>query len=189
MALFASRKEKPMLNIPKRWDLLAEDERFLFYSGRGWRLSNFAAVSFLFRGNYCPTAEHPYQAWKFANHKPIFRSIIEARDPGIAKEIAHAPHNKNLWLPEWNDNPLYKLQLMLEIKRDQVEQNPKLLQNLLELSDNGKVWLIENSHQDAVYGRGPNWDGDNWLGVIYMIIVQEQLGNGRSQLREETGLK
>lgn len=35
--------------------------------------------------------------------------------------------------------------------------------------------LVEDSHRDDYWGRGPNWDGENWLGRIWMEIRSELL--------------
>lgn len=171
----------------------SEGDPVLFYSGKNWRFSNFAAVRFEWNGRIWSTAEHAYQARKFRHPKQaslyqldaqrVFNVIRSANDPGIAKEIAHSPKHTHLISPTWEQD---KLEIMCEIKLEQIAQNPKLQQNLL---DTGSAILVENSSTDSFWGRGPNWRGKNMLGVIIMLIRDELLditnGEWHKVFREE----
>jgi len=181
-----------MIEIPKNWADLPEDERFLFYSSKGWILSNFAAARFYFNGKWWATAEHAYQAAKFKRcddkfdpeRQQAYDSIQDAEDPYTAKEAARM--YTNFIRPDWGE---VKLQIMLDIKRAQVKYVPRLKRAIIEFSKCGQVWLVEDSSKDAFWGRGEDWCGQNMLGIIYMIIYQEYANPRFSELREQLGLK
>ena len=180
-----------MVEIPKDWADLPEDERFLFYSSKGWILSNFAAVVVSYDGRLWPTAEHAYQAAKFnggyhdSYEGRIYYNIYQAPDPLAAKRIAQEEKLAQYIRPDWED---IKLQVMLDIKRAQVKTSPNLMSAIIEFSKCGKVWLVEDSSKDAFWGRGEDWCGQNMLGIIYMIIYQEYESGGFSELRDQLGL-
>lgn len=179
--------EKAFELIKTEW--LFGGDKALFYGGKRWRFSNFAAVKFEYKGKTYFTAEHAYQCEKYPSGKgdkssAIWAEIYLANDPGLAKEIANDPDNIQYMRPDWEH---VKPQIMLNIKREQVRQNPKLRQNLL---DTGDAIIVEDSPVDAIWGRGPNNSGLNLLGIIYMIIREEEGGISGpwSELREKLGL-
>jgi len=180
-----------MIEIPKNWADLPEDERFLFYSYMGWALSNFAAVIVDYDGRIWLTAEHAYQAAKFkggsydSNKQRVYDKIYRAPDPLAAKQIAYSWAYTEFVRPDWE---YVKLQVMLDIKRAQVAGSVNLMNAIIKFSKFGKVWLVEDSSKDAYWGRGKDWCGLNNLGIVYMIIMEEHLNDGYSELREQLGL-
>lgn len=184
-----SFEDKAREIIKPNWPSIPEHEKLLFYGGKNWRFSNFAPIKFKYKGRIWFTAEHPYQAAKFDPNDSeisadIWADIVEANDPGLAKEIAYLPENIEYIRSDWE---MVKFQEMLDIKREQLKQNPKFCQNLLD--SNGLI-IIEDSSKDEIWGRGPNNDGLDMLGVDYMIIREELRGEYGvwSKIREELGL-
>ena len=181
-----------MIEIPKNWADLPEDEVFLFYSHKGWILSNFAAVSFFYNGKFWPTAEHAYQAAKFkgdyhdSTETVVHHMVYQAPDPLAAKRLANEERFAEYIRSDWE---IIKPQTMLDIKRAQAKSSPNLMSAIIEFSKCGKVWLVEDSSKDAFWGRGEDWCGQNMLGIIYMIIYQEHEDPRFSELRDQLGLK
>jgi ribA/ribD-fused uncharacterized protein len=71
---------------------------------------------------------------------------------------------KNYRRKDWDD---VKVSVMREILIEKVKQHPYVLQKLLNTGDRE---LIENSWRDDVWGWGPNKDGQNLLGKLWMEI-------------------
>jgi predicted NAD-dependent protein-ADP-ribosyltransferase YbiA (DUF1768 family) len=59
---------------------------------------------------------------------------------------------------------------MKEILREKVRQHPYVLKKLIE---SGNKELIEDSWRDDFWGWGPNKDGKNMLGKLWMEIREE----------------
>ncbi|MFZ2048882.1 MAG: NADAR family protein [Minisyncoccia bacterium] len=149
------------LNNPKG------EARIHFYEDEHYYLSNFSAFALVIGGEIWMTVEHAYQGMKFPNHPKIRAEIEDALSAHEAKKIARV--NKEFVRPDWNE---VKLGIMEALIRAKIDQHPYVLKKLLQT---GTAVLIENSAKDAFWGRGPDWQGYNHLGRIWMKLRAEQL--------------
>lgn len=147
-------------------------ERVCFYEQDFYVLSNFS--SFRTRFNDCtyPTSEHAYQAAKF------FRPGVAPADQGLlhfaigSAPSAHeafkaAERHKDKRRPDWDD---VKVGIMKDILRAKAAQHEYVRRKLLATGDRT---LIENSWRDDFWGWGPNRDGQNMLGRLWMEVRSE----------------
>jgi N-glycosidase YbiA len=136
------------------------DAPVTFYSGRGryGGLSNFANIPVTIRGVRYPTGEHAYQAWKATSQVEHDR-VVAAPTP---KEAKRRGRYQNALRPDWEDVHLPIMAMVLHLK---LVQN-RHLQTLL--ADTGGRIITEDSPRDAYWGVGPNGDGANHLGVLWM---------------------
>lgn len=139
----------------------------LFYAGEfGYFMSNFSAFMFDWRGKLWPTSEHAYQASKFTDPaiQKLVRTAYSAHD---AWSIPRQPHFKKLIRPDWNE---VKVEIMEIIVRVKFAHHPFIYEKLLQT---GNRPLVENAEADAFWGRGPDWQGRNELGKIWMRLRSE----------------
>jgi len=137
-----------------------------FYTPRYYPLDNFSAFSVNIWDKLFPTAEHAYQWKKFSNSKPaIAEEIYNATNPHQVKKISDA--HKAACPNSWAD---YKLTHMESILRAKIQQHQKMRDLLLETKDKQ---LFENSPVDAYWGVGPDGDGQNHLGKLWMKLRDE----------------
>lgn len=149
---------------------LDTDEQVFFYEQDFYVLSNFSAFQLIWRGQQFPTSEHAYQWAKF----------IEGADPVVAYRIFHAPsahqafklaeQHKERRRHDWD---AVKVDVMREILRAKVQQHEYVRRKLLATGDRE---LIEDSWRDAYWGWGPNRDGQNMLGKLWMEVRAEIRG-------------
>jgi len=151
------------LNTPEN------EEQVFFYEAEHYYLSNFSAFAIRFNGLLWMTAEHLYQAHKFFWLKDgkIADMIFHAPSAHEAKQIAKA--HKDKIFPEFEQ---VKLVIMEAILRAKIEQHSYVLKMLLKTSD---AILIEDSSKDAFWGRGPDFQGMNHLGRIWMKLRAEKM--------------
>lgn len=139
-----------------------------FYPREFFVFDNFASFQVDWHGRRWPTSEHAYQASHFFDTAPeLVEAIYEARSAHDAYRIAKANGDK---APDnWED---IKVGIMYEICKLKMLQNPYVHEKLL-LS--GDLDIVEDSPKDSFWGWGPNRDGRNELGKIWMQL--------RSQVR------
>lgn len=161
---------------------LDTDERVSFYEQEFYALSNFSSFRVLYRGydeaaaatDY-QTAEHAYQAQKFLPYRypgrdrpgfyEIYRSVRDARSAHDAARIAHI---YDVYLaPDWNERRLQVMRSILKAKHQEHEYVRR------KLAETGDRELIENSWRDDFWGIGPNGDGQNMLGKLWMELRAE----------------
>jgi len=80
-------------------------------------------------------------------------------------KLAYA--NQDKYRKNWDD---IRLSVMKDILRAKTEQHPYVKKKLLESGDKE---LIEDSWRDSFWGWGPNKDGENNLGKLWMEIREE----------------
>lgn len=155
---------------------LDTDERVCFYEQEFYVLSNFSAFRLNWRGTDFDTSEHAYHWEKF---QPFGRmdsatrvgrqvtqdAIRRATSAHAAFKIAE--DNAHLRRPDWD---AVKVDIMRSILRAKVGQHEYVRRKLLETGDRE---LVENSWRDAFWGWGPNRDGENMLGRLWMEIRAE----------------
>jgi ribA/ribD-fused uncharacterized protein len=117
-------------------------------------------------GKIFMTSEHAYQYEKFSD--PVIKEkILNARSGYDAKIIA--VENKHLVVPNWREK---SLQIMEQILRKKLEQHHHIKKKLLET---GNREIIESSPTDAFWGWGPDKNGENHHGKIWMKLRSELL--------------
>lgn len=153
------------------------------FSGKYAAFSNFSPHRV---GRY-PTAEHAFQAAKTLI--PEERNLIEiAATPGKAKRLGRQCTLR----PDWE---AVKLHVMFEIVWFKFFKHEDARQLLL--STGGQMLVEGNTWGDEFWGkvyREGEWHGQNWLGVILVLIRSEftsnaadmQYGNGwKNMSRQE----
>lgn len=159
-------------------------EQVFFYEQDFYVLSNFSAFSLLWGGLRFPTSEHAYHYMKFERpwadeerdgpidfNGPevlIAQAIYSAPSAHEAFKLAekHKPQRR----PDWDQ---IKVSVMRDILRAKAMQHEYVRRKLLAT---GNRQLIENSWRDDFWGWGPNRDGQNMLGKLWMEIRSELRG-------------
>lgn len=135
-----------------------------FYEQRHYWLSNFSAFAVMYDGQLWPTSEHAYQAMKFGDgmRQEMIRRCTSAHAAmTLAREWRHYETE------DWLD---VKVLIMEGICRSKMLQHEYIRKKLLKTGDRE---LIEASPVDAFWGWGPNRDGRNELGKIWMRLREE----------------
>ncbi len=134
-----------------------------FYEREFYVFSNFSSFQVDWRGRRWPTSEHAYQASHFLDTAPeLVETIFKARSAHEAYKIAQA--NADKAPKNWEE---IKVGIMYEICRLKMLQNPYVLHKLLQ---SGDLDMVEDSTKDNFWGWGPNKDGRNELGRIWMKL-------------------
>lgn len=151
------------------------DRQVFFYEQDFYVLSNFSA--FRIRINtFSPlgspreiifdTSEAAYHWYKFIGNAPnIAGDILTA--PSAHEAFKIAERNKVLRRPDWDD---VKVDIMRHVLRLKVQQHEYVRRKLLATGDRE---LIEDSWRDDFWGWGPNRDGQNMLGKLWMEVRAE----------------
>jgi ribA/ribD-fused uncharacterized protein len=151
------------------------NEPVLFYECELYPCSNFSSFEVVWNGETWKTSEYAYQAAKFEDKK-IKDIIKSARSSHDTKKLTHMYKDKKR--KDWYD---VKLAVMEDILRAKLSQHFYVQKKLLQTGDRE---IIENSHRDAYWGWGPEKDGENNLGKIWMKLRQE-LQSGKIPLLKE----
>lgn len=141
-----------------------------FYEQEFYPLSNFSAFTLHWCGFRFDTSEAAYHWTKFALRSPaIANDIRYAASAHEALKIAE--QNKHRRRPDWDQ---VKVEIMRRILRAKATQHEYVRRKLLETGDRT---LVENSWRDDFWGWGPDRNGLNTLGKLWMEI--------RAELRSE----
>lgn len=148
---------------------LDTDTQVFFYEQDHYYLSNFSAFRLQWDGIRFDTSEHAYHWEKFrddtnapAHCSKVQRMIYDANSAHEAFKIAE--RHKADRRADWDD---VKVDIMRCILCAKVEQHEYVARKLVETGDR---ILIENSWRDDFWGWGPNRDGKNMLGVLWMQV-------------------
>lgn len=144
--------------------LVPRSDAITFYESRFYMLSNFSAFTVRFGDWTWPTSEHAYQAAKFLDAVDRI-DILQEQSPHAAKKRAQAMKDKVR-----DDWEAVKLGVMYRICQAKMQQHSYIEHMLFETGDKE---LIEASPKDAFWGWGPNKDGQNHLGKIWMRLRNE----------------
>ena len=126
-------------------------------------LDNFSAHSIDLWNKTFPTAEHAFQWRKFSsNHPDVAGAILSAKSPHLVKEISDA--NKDKQPANWHEEKVAAMEEILRAKADQHKDVREILRKA------GKRNIIENSPVDNFWGIGPEGNGKNMVGEIWMKI-------------------
>ncbi|MFZ3044030.1 MAG: NADAR family protein [Minisyncoccia bacterium] len=150
----------------------------LFYTGRWYCFDNFSAFTVEWCGRIYPTAEHLYQARKYIDangvhiqtggDSDITELIRAAPSAHEAKKLGNAFEYQDYVRKDWDD--AVKFEVMEEIVRAKSAQHEYVRKKLAESKG---LLLVEDSHRDPFWGRGPDWDGQNHLGRIWTKVRDE----------------
>ena len=140
-----------------------------FFTPAFFPLDNFSAHTVSIWNITFPTVEHAFQWKKFSVSSPeIAAEVLAASSPHAVKIISDANKQK---VPEaWYGERIAVMELLLEAKAAQHEDVREALHRT------GDRNIIENSPVDDYWGIGPNQDGENMLGKLWMR-VREQFKN------------
>lgn len=156
-------------------------ERVRFYEHDFYVLSNFSAFRMQWGGMRHQTSEHLYHYMKFARpwadeerDEPIdfngpevliAQAIYSA--PSAHEAFKIAERNKDKRRPDWDQ---IKVSVMRDIIRAKAMQHEYVRRKLLATGDRE---LVEDSWRDDFWGWGPNRDGKNMLGKLWMEVRAE----------------
>jgi N-glycosidase YbiA len=146
-------------------DTLDTAERVCFYEQEFYVLSNFSSFKVNWLGVIFDTSEHAYHWTRFPNGSPERTVILESASAHDAFRFAQ--ENKAHQLSNWD---AVKVGVMRDILRAKAEQHEYVRRKLLET---GERQLVENSWRDDFWGWGPNRDGRNTLGRLWMEVREE----------------
>lgn len=143
---------------------LDTDTHVFFYEQDFYVLSNFSAFRVTFNGTTFDTSEAAYHYQRFTS--------AEDRHGVLYTESAHdsfryAQAHKANQRADWD---AVKFDVMRDILRAKAQQHEYVRRKLLATGDR---ILVENSWRDPVWGWGPNRDGQNMLGKLWMEIRAE----------------
>jgi ribA/ribD-fused uncharacterized protein len=161
---------------------LDTDTQVFFYEQDFYVLSNFSAFNLIFDGITFPTSEHAYHFQKF----PLDRGLGHIRHQILFAPSAHeafktAEHHKAQRRPDWDE---VKVPVMFKILCAKAIQHEYVRRKLLATGDRE---LIEDSWRDAFWGWGPNRDGTNMLGKLWMQVRADLRAAGPSLGLPQTG--
>lgn len=141
------------------------------FSGEFEFLSNFYPSPIVVAGEFFPTVEHCYQAFK-AEHKEDFIRIQTAAAPGLAKRMG-----RNIEMrPDWENIKVDVMRSALEKKFEIPELREKLLATGNEPLIEGN-WWHDNTWGDCKCDKCAVKLGHNLLGKLLMDL--------RTRIREE----
>jgi ribA/ribD-fused uncharacterized protein len=152
---------------------LDNDRQVFFYEQDFYVLSNFSAFQLKWVGIEFDTSEHAYHFLKFRpqfdegtnEQRKLRGEIMYARSAHDAFKLAET--NKHLRRPDWDT---VKVGIMRELLRAKADQHEYVRRKLLATGDRE---LIEDSCRDSFWGWGPNRDGKNMLGKLWMEVRTE----------------
>ena len=140
------------------------------------RVSNFAPFPIQLGRQVWLTAEHYFQAQKFAGteHAEAIRKNALAHD-----RRPHGPGSQKARRRDWE---AVKDGVMRQAVRAKITQHPELSALLLATGD---ALLVEHTDNDSYWGDGGDGSGKNMLGRILMQMRDElrQGGPARSEAR------
>lgn len=144
---------------------LDDDQHVFFYEQDHYYLSNFSSFKVYWRGIIFATSEHAYHWTRFLDESPHRTIILESASAHEAYRFAQ--EHKAEQVAGWDDR---KVDVMRDILRSKVRQHDYVRRKLLSTGDRE---LIENSWRDPYWGWGPNRDGKNILGRLWMEVRAE----------------
>jgi ribA/ribD-fused uncharacterized protein len=137
-----------------------------FYEREFYIFSNFSSFAVEWRGKLWQTSEHAYQAAHFFETEPeLAEEIYKSKSAHEAYKIAKTNIDK---VPkDWEQN---KIAIMEDVCWHKLQQHPYVQKKLLQ-TENKQI--VEDSPVDSFWGWGPNRDGRNELGKIWMRLREK----------------
>lgn len=160
---------------------LDNERQVFFYEQDFYVLSNFSAFTLRWSGIRFDTSEAAYH-WEKFRHAEMTTAEVMSIDVRDAIRVAISAHeafkiaeaNKHLRRADWDS---VKVNVMRNILIRKTEQHEYVRRKLLATGDRE---LIENSWRDNFWGWGPNRDGKNMLGKLWMEVRAELRGSNAS---------
>lgn len=140
-----------------------------FYEREFFVFSNFSSFQVQWKGKLWPTSEHAYQAARYMGVRDDLSEKIRGMH-SAQEAYEYMRNNRSKERPDWFDE---KRAIMKDIVRNKLSQH-KYIQKLLETGD---ATIVEDSPVDPYWGWGPDRQGRNELGTIWMEL-REELKNG-----------
>lgn len=147
--------------------------RVRFYEHDFYVLSNFSAFRLRWRGRVWDTSEAAYHSEKFPNDPDKWDALRDAPSAHEAYKMAERWRADRR--PDWDE---VKVGIMLDILRAKAQQHEYVRRKLLST---GNRELVEDSWRDDFWGWGPNRDGKNMLGKLWMQVRSELRGIGAQE--------
>jgi ribA/ribD-fused uncharacterized protein len=144
---------------------LDTEDRVCFYEQDFYVLSNFSSFTLYWDGLRFDTSEAAYHYEKFP-HRPDIRVCIK-NAPSAHEAFKIAEAWKSDRRADWDTA---KVRIMYGILHAKAAQHEYVKRKLLATGDRE---LVENSWRDDYWGWGPNRDGKNMLGKLWMEIRAE----------------
>lgn len=159
---------------------LDNDRQVFFYEQEFYVLSNFSAFTLQWKGLRFDTSEAAYHWEKFSNNHPCIRDEIwTATSAHEAFKLAE--RNKAFRRHDWD---AVRIGIMRDILCAKADQQEYVRRKLLAT---GERELIEDSWRDDFWGWGPNREGKNMLGKLWMEIRAELRSSLSATAPGETG--
>lgn len=154
---------------------LDTDTQVFFYEQDFYVLSNLSAFTLQWKGWRFDTSEAAYHWEKFAHLNEVgiegghecHPCYVVRRAPSAHAAFKIAEANKHVRRPDWD---AVRVDIMRDILRAKAHQHEYVARKLLATGDRA---LIEDSWRDDFWGWGPNRDGQNMLGKLWMEIRAE----------------
>lgn len=144
---------------------LDTDTQVFFYEQDFYVLSNFSAFRLNWQGWGFDTSEAAYHWEKFPNAPEVRQSIRFATSAHEAFKVAE--RYKAMRRADWDS---VKVGIMKAILIEKALQHEYVRRKLLATGDRE---LVEDSWRDDFWGWGPNRDGQNMLGKLWMEVRTE----------------
>ena len=142
------------------------DEVIGFYPREFYPFDNFSSFKVKWNGYLYSSVEEAYQAASFmGSDEELVEKIKKSYSADEAQRIAYA--NRDKQRKDWDN---IKVDIMEELLRLKLEQNPYVKKKLLQTK---KYLIVEDSPKDLFWGWGPNRDGNNQLGKLWMKLRDE----------------
>ena len=153
-----------------RWLMEKMDEVIGFYPREFYTFDNFSSFKVEWNGYLFASVEEAYQAASFmGSDEELVEKIKKSHSADEAQRIAYANRDKRR--EDWDD---VKISIMEELLRLKIEQNPYVKKKLLQTED---YMIVEDSPKDDFWGWGPNRNGQNNLGKLWMKLREELKNN------------
>jgi len=153
-----------------RWLREKMDEVIGFYPREFYPFDNFSSFKVEWNGYLFASVEEAYQAASFmGSDEELVEKIKKSHSADEAQRIAYANRDKRR--EDWDD---VKISIMEELLRLKIEQNPYVKKKLLQTED---YMIVEDSPKDDFWGWGPNRNGQNNLGKLWMKLRGELKNN------------
>ncbi len=153
-----------------RWLGEKMDEVIGFYPREFYPFDNFSSFKVEWNGYLFSSVEESYQAASFmGSDEELVEKIKKSHSADEAQRIAYANRDKRR--EDWDD---VKISIMEELLRLKIKQNPYVKKKLLQTED---YMIVEDSPKDDFWGWGPNRNGQNNLGKLWMKLRGELKNN------------
>ena len=136
-----------------------------FYPREFYPLDNFSSFKVKWNGYLYSSLEEAFQSRLFL---PNYPEIAEQIKKSYSAHEAQKVMFKNIDKVEYSNDE--QVLIMEELLRLKLEQNPYVKKKLLQTGD---YLIVEDSPKDDFWGWGPNRDGFNQLGKLWMKLRDE----------------